>query len=140
MGGQPREHLASSYCHEPTDQPSPATRRTQESLGWHTGRAVDTSGWAFELAADGFPVPHPVAVQFLTEFGACPLLTAETGITRAREPFTLVPTACLGEADRFVALSEHAGATLPLSATWQAEPVPAPSLASTSRTGLPRDQ
>jgi hypothetical protein len=30
-----------------------------------------------------------------------------SGITRAREPFNVVPTACLGEADRFAEWSAH---------------------------------
>ena len=56
---------------------------------------------------DGFPPLHPIARQFLAEYGGLSFQDGGPGVTRAREPFTLIPTACLGEADRFVEWGDH---------------------------------
>jgi hypothetical protein len=83
------------------------TRHALEEAGWHAGRAVDTTHWETALVADGFPCLHPAAHRFLAEFGGISVAGNGAGVTRAREPFTLDPTDCLGEADRFVEWSEH---------------------------------
>lgn len=80
----------------------PRARRALERAGWYQGRVVGTAGWEAELAADGFPPLHPVARQFLAEFGGLRVPDGGWGVTRAREPFTLTPTECSGEADRFI--------------------------------------
>ena len=85
------------------------TRQTLEAAGWHAGRAVDTRRWEAELTADGFPVLHPVAVQFLAEFGGLAVPDRGSGFTRAREPFSLLPTGCTGEADRFIEWGDQIG-------------------------------
>lgn len=94
------------------DLPTSFRRQTRQALevaGWHDGRAVDTTRWEAQLAADGFPVLHPVAIQFLSGFGGLTVPDGGAGVTRAREPFTLLPTECSGEADRFIAWGEHIG-------------------------------
>jgi hypothetical protein len=73
------------------------TREVLEEAGWYVGRAVDTDRWAAEIVADGFPPLHPSARLFLAEFGG--LAFPGHG---SREPFTLSPTTCFGEAERFV--------------------------------------
>jgi hypothetical protein len=78
------------------------TRKILKAAGWHPGRAVDPSRWQAELVADGFPALHPVAIRFLAEFGGLAVPDGGAGVTRAREPFTLTPTDCSGEADRFI--------------------------------------
>jgi hypothetical protein len=86
------------------------TRETGKALaaaGWYAGRAVDTAHWEAELAAEGYPPLHAVARQFLAEYGGLWLPDGGPGVTRAREPFSLMPTACSGEADRFIGWSEH---------------------------------
>jgi hypothetical protein len=83
------------------------TRRSLEESGWHSGRRVDTGQWEAELVADGFPTMHLAARTFLAEFGGLRFIEGGSGITRAREPFSLVPTACAGEADRFIEWSTH---------------------------------
>ncbi|MCO1595547.1 SUKH-3 domain-containing protein [Micromonospora sp. RHAY321] len=85
------------------------TRRILEKVGWHAGRTVSTTRWESELAADGFPPLHAVALQFLSEFGGLLLPGGGAGVTRAREPITLVPTECSGEADRFIEWGMHIG-------------------------------
>ncbi|GAB1645325.1 SUKH-3 domain-containing protein [Krasilnikovia sp. MM14-A1259] len=78
------------------------TRKVLEAAGWHPDRAVDTARWEAELAADGFPPLHSIALRFLAEFGGIDVPAGGLGVTRAREPFTLEPTECAGEADRFI--------------------------------------
>ena len=85
------------------------TREVLETAGWHVGRAVDTARWEAELAADGFPPLHPVALRFLVEFGGVDVPDGGPGITRARGPFTFGPTLCIGEAGRFTELGEGIG-------------------------------
>ncbi|MFI1995141.1 SUKH-3 domain-containing protein [Actinoplanes sp. NPDC020271] len=88
------------------------TRQTLEEYGWHSGRQVDTTQWESELVADGFPSLHPAARVFLERFGGLWFLDGGSGVTRAREPFELVPTACEGEADRFIEWSAHLGRSI----------------------------
>ena len=88
------------------------TRRILTAAGWHAGRAVDTARWEAELAADGFPAPHPVALRFLAEFGGLTVPSGGAGVTRAREPFALVPTECSGEAERFIEWGAEIGRDL----------------------------
>ncbi|AEB44647.1 MULTISPECIES: SUKH-3 domain-containing protein [Micromonospora] len=83
------------------------TRDILKQVGWSAGRAVDTAQWEADLEADGFLPLHPVARRFLTEFGGLTVHNSEPGVTRAREPFTLVPTECSGEADRFIGWGER---------------------------------
>ncbi|WP_436536854.1 SUKH-3 domain-containing protein [Actinoplanes sp. HUAS TT8] len=78
------------------------TRRCLEDSGWYVGRRVDTARWEAQLVADGFPALHPAAQKFLAEFGGLSFIDGGSGITRAREPFNLMPTACDGEAGRFI--------------------------------------
>ena len=85
------------------------TRQILEAVGWHADRAVNTALWESELAADGFPPLHSAALRFLAEFGGLTVPHGGAGITRAREAFTLVPTECSGEADRFIEWGEHIG-------------------------------
>ena len=89
--------------------PQQQTRRILESVGWHANRAVSTTRWESELAADRFPPMHSVALQFLCEFGGLTIPDGGAGVTRAREPITLLPTECSGEADRFIEWSMHIG-------------------------------
>ncbi|GIG00251.1 SUKH-3 domain-containing protein [Catellatospora citrea] len=86
---------------------SEATRGILLEYGWHPGRSVDIAGWEAELVTDGFPPLHQAARQFLIEYGGLRFLDGGSGVTRAREPFRLVPTACSGEADRFIDWGEH---------------------------------
>lgn len=74
-----------------------------------TSSSVDTARWEAELVADGFPPLHPVARHFLAEFGGLAVRYSGPGVTRAREPFTLVPTDCSGEADRFIEWGQQVG-------------------------------
>jgi hypothetical protein len=83
------------------------TRQVLLDAGWFPDRSVDTARWEAELVADGFPPLHEVARQFLGEYGGLTFPLSGPGITRAREPFHLVPTVCSGEADRFIDWSNH---------------------------------
>jgi hypothetical protein len=83
------------------------TRQVLVEAGWYAGRIVDTMRWEAELATDGFPPLHLVARRFLAEYGGLWFRDGGRGITRAREPFSLMPTACSGEADRFTEWSAH---------------------------------
>ncbi|GAA3250187.1 SUKH-3 domain-containing protein [Dactylosporangium siamense] len=91
---------------------SQQTRQVLAAAGWHVGRKVDTACWEAELTADGFPEIHLAARRFLAEFGGLTVADGGAGVTRAREPFTLRPTDCLGEADRFIEWGEHTGRNL----------------------------
>lgn len=97
---------------EHSDGLATETRRSLVEAGWHPGRRVDTTRWETELVADGFPALHPAARTFLAEFGGLQFGDGGPGITRAREPFALVPTACSGEADRFIDWSADRGRTI----------------------------
>ncbi|GIJ46673.1 hypothetical protein Val02_35590 [Virgisporangium aliadipatigenens] len=79
----------------------PKTRRVLEAAGWHSGRTVDLAAWTAELVADGFPPVHTAARRFLGEYGGLAVHDSGPGVTSARDPFSLDPTRCLGEADRF---------------------------------------
>jgi len=83
------------------------TRQVLEAAGWYAGRIVDTARWEAELATDGFPPLHLVARRFLAAYGGLWFRDGGHGISRAREPFSLTPTACSGEADRFTGWSAH---------------------------------
>ncbi|GAA0221870.1 hypothetical protein GCM10009539_03820 [Cryptosporangium japonicum] len=52
---------------------------------------------------------HSIALQFLSEFGGLTVPDGGAGVTRAREPITLVPTECCGEADRFIEWGRQIG-------------------------------
>jgi SUKH-3 immunity protein len=80
-----------------------------EEAGWRSGRAVDTAQWEVELAVDSFRPLHSVAREFLVEFGGLAVQQGGPGVTRVREPFTLAPIECSGEADRFIEWGEHIG-------------------------------
>lgn len=88
---------------------SQQTQTILEEVGWRPGRAVSTTRWEVELAADGFPSLHPVARRFLAEFGGLAVPHGGPGVTRAREPVSFTPTECSGEADRFIDRSERVG-------------------------------
>ena len=92
---------------EHTRSVSEETRQVLLEAGWYLGRRIDTERWEAELVADGFPPLHAAARQFVAEYGGLAFRLSGPGITSAREPFNLVPTACLGEADRFIGWSEH---------------------------------
>jgi hypothetical protein len=78
--------------------------------GWFDGRVVSVKRWQEELEADGFVV-HDAAVVFLSEFGGLAINVRGLGITRARVPFELDPSLCIGESDRFSDWGAHRGAT-----------------------------
>lgn len=91
------------------------SRKTRHGLldaGWYPGRNIDTEPWGTVLIADGFPPLHDAARKFLAEYGGLSFRLSGPGVTCAREPFNLVPTACLGEADRFAAWSERVNRTI----------------------------
>lgn len=79
----------------------PETVEALEGAGWLPGRDVDIAEWEAALVADGFPAFGTAARRFLAEFGGLVVHDGGSGVTRARSPFTLRATACLGEADCF---------------------------------------
>jgi hypothetical protein len=86
---------------------SEKTRQVLLHAGWYPGRRIGTEKWEAELVIDGFPPLHEAARQFLHEYGGLAFRLSGPGITCAREPFNLVPMACAGEADRFIAWSDY---------------------------------
>jgi hypothetical protein len=78
-----------------------------ESAGWFPGRRIYdlVATWAAQLdRAGGFQM-FPAAAQALNEFGGLRITQRGPGLECALESFDLVPTAALGEEDRF---AEHA--------------------------------
>lgn len=84
------------------------TTATLARAGWFPGRSVDVDRWAGQLREEGIEL-HPAANAFLREFGGLVVDQSGTGISRAREPFTLDPATCDGEGDRFLEWSEELG-------------------------------
>jgi hypothetical protein len=108
------------------------TQTHLKEAGWHAGRLVNTKQWEAELAADGFPPLHSVALRFLAEFGGLVFPHAGPGVTRAREAFTFVPTDCTSEADSSSNGASTLTGTSPLRGTGRATPTRGRCSASTS--------
>ncbi|MDI6102621.1 SUKH-3 domain-containing protein [Actinoplanes sp. NEAU-A12] len=75
------------------------TERVLRDAEWYPGRSVAPRRWTSLLAAEGFRV-HAAAEEFLSEFGGLAVDVSGSGLTCAREPFSLYPTSCSGEEDR----------------------------------------
>jgi hypothetical protein len=84
------------------------TERELRSAGWVPGRQIDISKWVDLLTAEGYRV-HSAAERFLSEFGGIAINVSGPGLTMAREPFSLYPTSCSGEADRILDWSSVLG-------------------------------
>lgn len=84
------------------------TGGTLARAGWFPGRSVAIDGWVDLLHRDGIEL-HAAAEAFLREFGGLVVTESGQGVSRAREPFGLDPTACVGEGDRFLEWSEELG-------------------------------
>lgn len=69
--------------------------------GWFPGRFVDIDPWITLLRREGIEA-HDAARAFLREFGGLDVDQSGRGPSRARESFTLDPSACVGEGDRFL--------------------------------------
>ncbi|MEU4118699.1 SUKH-3 domain-containing protein [Kitasatospora sp. NPDC028055] len=88
---------------------APVTQATLRSVGWFSGRRVDTDVWRVSFAETGL-VMHQAAKEFLAEFGGLQVGWLGAGITRAREAFDLDPmNVWNSEEDRFAAWSEARG-------------------------------
>jgi hypothetical protein len=81
---------------------------TLRDVGWFPSRNLgDQVGeWASELRSDGFEI-FPEAERVLAEFGRLEVDQDAPGVNCAREPFRLVPTLAVGEADRFGEFAEY---------------------------------
>jgi SUKH-3 immunity protein of toxin-antitoxin system len=78
-------------------------RDVLERAGWFPGRNIkgEVTSWNRELkSSDGFQM-FPAAEVALTEFGGLAVNQSASGISCAREPFTLIPILAVGEGDRF---------------------------------------
>jgi hypothetical protein len=84
------------------------TAGTLTRSGWFPGRSVDVDRWTGQLREEGIEL-HAAADASLREFGGLVVDQSGPGISRAREPFTLDPTTCVGEGDRFLEWSEELG-------------------------------
>jgi hypothetical protein len=80
---------------------SPETDRVLRGAGWFPGRTVDIERWSLPLAAEGLEI-HGSAERFLAEFGGLAVDVDGPGVTAARQPFSLYPSSCSGEADRIL--------------------------------------
>ena len=91
--------------------------KTDDALrqaGWYPGRQVPdlVNSWrASLLASDGIEI-FPSAERALLEFGGLEFHEQGPGESRSREPFTLDPTLCLYESDRFSELSPQVNTRL----------------------------
>ena len=69
--------------------------------GWLPGRSVDIDPWITLLRREGIEA-HDAARAFLREFGGLDVAQNRSAPSRARWPFTVDPSACVGEGDRFL--------------------------------------
>lgn len=90
------------------------TTETAEELaaaGWFPGRSVEVGPLLSGLDMGQLNM-HAAARSFLTEYGGLALTPNGPGVNRARQHFTLNPSLCSEEEDRFLEWGEVLGKTL----------------------------
>ncbi|WP_436775183.1 SUKH-3 domain-containing protein [Yinghuangia sp. YIM S09857] len=87
------------------------TEHWLRAAGWHPGRNVDVAAWRM-LAEESGLVMHAAAERFLAEFGGLVVPVSGQGVSCAREPFDLDPSAADGESDRYIGWGERIGRSL----------------------------
>jgi hypothetical protein len=93
---------------------APQVAKALEDAGWFPGRRVDelVAGWTAQLDRSGGFRIFPAAAQGLREFGGLRITQRGPGLECSRESFELVPTAALGEDDRFEEYARIVGSRL----------------------------